>query len=103
VLAAQHDAQNGWVPLPIDLGPETDQVILEMFGTGLRFRTALSAVSVKIGGAEGQMFYAGEAPGFVGLDQIDVAIPRSLIGRGQVDVVLTVDGRTANTVKVNIK
>jgi uncharacterized protein (TIGR03437 family) len=103
VLAAQLDAQNRWVPLPIDLGPDTDLVILELFGTGLRFRTALSAVSVKIGGVEGQMFYAGEAPGFVGLDQIDVAIPRSLIGRGEVDVVLMVDGKTANTVKVSIK
>jgi uncharacterized protein (TIGR03437 family) len=103
VLAAQLDAQNRWIPLPIDLGPETDLVILEMFGTGLRFRSSLAAVSVKIGGADGQIFYAGEAPGFVGLDQIDVAIPRSLIGRGEVDVVMTVDGKVANTVKVNIK
>jgi len=38
-----------------------------------------------------------------GLDQLNLIVPRSLAGRGEVDVVLTVDGRTANTVKVNIK
>jgi uncharacterized protein (TIGR03437 family) len=47
--------------------------------------------------------YAGLAPGFVGLDQINVIVPRSLIGRGEVGVVLTVDGKMANTVKVSIK
>jgi uncharacterized protein (TIGR03437 family) len=102
-LAAELDAQNRWIARQIDLGPESDLVILEMFGTGLRFRTSLSGVSVKIGGVEGQIFYAGLAPGFVGLDQIDVAIPRSLIGRGEVDVVLTVDGKAANIVRVHIK
>lgn len=28
---------------------------------------------------------------------------RSLIGRGEVDVVLTVDGKTSNTLRVNVK
>lgn len=94
VLAAQ----------PIDLGPETDLVILEMFGTGLRFHSqAAASVRVKIGGADGQLFYAGLAPGFVGLDQVDVGIPRSLIGRGDIDIVLTADGKPGNTVKVGIK
>ena len=39
----------------------------------------------------------------IGLDQINVRIPRSLIGRGEVDVVLMVDNQRANVVKVNIK
>lgn len=101
VLAAQ---PNG-TPQPINLGPITDQVILEMYGTGIRSHSAAaSSVTVKIGGADGQVLYAGLAPGFVGLDQIDVIIPRSLIGiNSSVDVVMTVDGRTANTVKVNIQ
>jgi hypothetical protein len=30
-------------------------------------------------------------------------LPRSLAGRGEVDIVLTVDGKRANTVKVNIR
>ena len=40
---------------------------------------------------------------YPGLDQINAALPRSLIGRGEMDLVLMVDGKTANTVKINIK
>ena len=37
------------VPKPIDFGPETDQVFLSLFGTGVRNRSALSAVRVAAG------------------------------------------------------
>jgi len=37
------------------------------------------------------------------MDQANLRIPRSLVGRGEVDLVLTVDGKAANTVRVNIK
>ena len=43
------------------------------------------------------------ARSFVALDQANVLIPHSLMGRGEVDVVLTVGGQTANVVKVSIK
>ena len=46
--------------------------------------------------------YAGPAPG-VGLDQVNIQIPRTLIGSGEVNLVLTVDGKAANTIKVNFK
>lgn len=98
---AQLNAQNQWIARPIDLGPETDLIILEMFGTG--FRGNLTSVAVTIGSAPAQVFYAGLTPGLIGLDQLDVAIPRSLIGRGEVEIVLTVEGKTANTVRVSIR
>ncbi len=101
---AQYSAvQNKFVAVPIDLGPETDQVFLVLFGTGLRFRSDLSAVLAGIGGVKAEVLYAGAQGSFVGLDQINLPIPRSLIGRGEVDVVLTVDGKTANVVKIHIK
>jgi uncharacterized protein (TIGR03437 family) len=102
-VARFDQAQNRFVTAPIDLGPETDQVFLVLFGTGIRNRTALSAVRVTIGGADAEVLFAGPQGGFEGLDQVNARIPRSLIGRGEVDVVVTVDGRTANTVRVNIK
>jgi uncharacterized protein (TIGR03437 family) len=37
------------------------------------------------------------------MDQVNLLVPTSLAGRGEVDVVLTVDGVAANTVRVNIK
>jgi uncharacterized protein (TIGR03437 family) len=47
--------------------------------------------------------FAGSQGTFTGLDQANILIPPSLAGRGDVDVVLTVDNRTSNTVKVNIR
>jgi len=37
------------------------------------------------------------------LGQVNARLPRSLIGRGEVEVVLTVDGKAANTVRISIK
>jgi len=96
-------AQNKFVAVPIDLGPETDQVFLLLFGTGIRFRSALSAVTAKLGGVDSQTPFAGAQGDFAGLDQVNVRLSRSLIGRGEVDVALTVDGQTANALKVHIK
>ncbi len=101
---AQFDAAQGKVvDIPIDLGPDTDQVFLLLFGTGIRYRSSLSAVSAKIGGADGQVTFAGAQGGFVGLDQVNVRLSRNLIGRGDVDIALTVDAQAANTVKVTLK
>jgi uncharacterized protein (TIGR03437 family) len=92
-----------FVPLPIDLGPSTDQLFLVLFGTGIRFRTDLSTVTTTIGGMNAATLFAGPAPGFIGLDQVNLPISRSLAGRGEVNVVLMVDGKTANTVTIAIK
>lgn len=95
-------AQNQFVSIPIELGPATDQIFLLLFGTGLRNRSALTAVMATIGGESSEVSYAGAQSDFVGLDQINVRVSRSLAGRGEVDVVLTADARTANTVRINI-
>ncbi len=101
---ARFDAQqNRFMPIPIDLGPEGDLVILNLYGTGFRCRSALSAVSVKIGGADVPINYAGPQLQLVGLDQINAFLPRTLAGRGEVEVVVTVDSKTANTTRVSIK
>jgi len=94
---------NQIVPIPIDLGPASDQVFLLLFGTGIRFRNSLAAVSCNIGGMVSAPTYAGPQNDFVGLDQVNVPLSRNLIGRGLVNVVLTADGKTSNTVTINIK
>jgi uncharacterized protein (TIGR03437 family) len=95
-------ATNSFVSVPISMGPATDQVFLLLYGTGVRNRSALTAVTATIGGTSSEVSFAGAQPDFVGLDQINVRVPRSLAGRGEVDVVLMADGRTANTVRINI-
>jgi alpha-mannosidase len=101
---AQFDASQGrYVAIPIDLGGVSDQVFLVLYGTGLRFRSSLSAVSVTIGGEVAAVTYAGDQGGLIGLDQINARIPRSLIGRGDVNVVVLVDGQAANALRVAIR
>jgi uncharacterized protein (TIGR03437 family) len=101
---AQYDpGQNRFIPIPIDLGPVGDQVFLILYGTGIRYRGTLASVSVNIGGVENQVTFAAAQGGLIGLDQINVRLQRSLIGRGDVDVNLTVEGRAANRVQVNFK
>lgn len=100
---AQLNPQGQQVAVPINLGPATDQVFLLLFGTGLRLRSNLSSVAAQIGGVNAEVFFVGPQETYVGLDQVNVRIPRSLAGRGEVDVVVTVDGVAANTVRVSIK
>jgi uncharacterized protein (TIGR03437 family) len=89
-------------PVPIDLGPEGDQVFLVVFGSGLRGRTGTNNRAL-IGGSDASVQFVGAQGDLAGLDQANILIPRSLAGRGNVDVFLTVDNRRANAVTINIK
>lgn len=94
---------NTFVPVPIDFGAETDRLFLLLFGTGISGRSDLSAVSVQVGGTNAPVSFAGAQGDFAGLDQVNAELPRSLIGKGQVTINLSVDGRAANAVTVTIK
>lgn len=101
---AQFDAgQNRLVATPIDLGASTDQLFLILFGSGLRYRSSLSAVMGVLGGTATEVLFCGAQGGYVGLDQVNLRIPRSMAGRGDVDVKFVVDGKMANAVRVTFK
>jgi uncharacterized protein (TIGR03437 family) len=93
------------VAAPVDLGPASDQVYLILYGTGLRGHSAASnSVVVTAGGANLQVAYAGaQNASYPGLDQINVLLPRSLAGKGDVAIQVTVDGQAANPCHVTIK
>jgi len=95
-VAVYDQAHSRFVASPIDLGDTSDQVYLVAFGTGIRFRSSLSSVSATIGGSDAQVLFAGPAPGFSGLDQVNLRLPSSLVGRGEVDLELTVQNTAAN-------
>ncbi len=86
----------------IDPGTSQRPNYLVLFGTGFRKRSSLSAVQVSIGGILCQVDYAGSQPQYNGLDQLNIMIPSSARGSGEVNLLLTVDGKRANTVRVNI-
>jgi uncharacterized protein (TIGR03437 family) len=91
---------SGSLETPIAFGDPGDKVYLVLYGTDIRNRSSPSSVSATVGGSSAVVEYAGALGGLVGLDQANILIPRSLIGAGQINVVVTVDSVAANTVKV---
>lgn len=83
-------------PVAIDAGS-----YVMLFGTG--FRYASGAMTMSVGGtAVTPLGFASQGQ-FAGLDQANVQIPASMAGKGDVDMTLTVDGKTSNVVKLKIK
>lgn len=100
---ARYNAQtSGFDLLPVNLGATDEQVFLTLFGTGIR-NAGLSSVKAKIGGVEAEVLYAGKQSAFVGLDQVNLRVPRGLFGRGDVEVILTVNGRPSNPVRISVR
>ena len=119
-LAWNGSTWSGCVPIPINLGSSTDQVVLELFGTGIRGVNAISqtcgCISVVVAvctaaypqgcaatGGGLDVLYAGPQgaglPGsFDGLDQINVLLPHSLAGSGMLSLVVYV---AANGLEMN--
>ena len=90
--------------VPIDLGDGKTPILLTYFGTGVRGRSDLAKVTASLGGVQVPVVYAGPQGDSIGLDQVNVGpLPTTLRGRGEVSLVLTVDGKQANAVTVSIK
>jgi uncharacterized protein (TIGR03437 family) len=85
---------------PVDPGASPDTVLLQFYASGVR---DASEVHVQIAGQDVPVRYFGAAGHFAGLDEVTVEIPRSLAGLGDVEVLLTADGQTANPVHIHIQ
>ena len=97
------DADGICRPAPIDLGPPGSLAVLELYGTGVRGRSSLEAVTCTIGGESVPVTLAGPGKDTPGLDHVHLALPRSLAGRGLVTIRLSVDGVQANETQVAIR
>jgi len=99
------NSSGGIVAAPIDLSPANSQVYLVLYGTGLRGHSSASnSVTITAGGVSlPAPIYAGAQPQYAGLDQIDVVLPQSLAGKGDVAIQVTVDGQAANLGHVTIQ
>ncbi len=92
------------VAVPLDLGPASDTLRISFLGTGIRGRSSLANVVVDIAGIPAPVEEAGTRPNAdPGMDFVTVKIPHSLAAAGEVPVVLTVDGFTANVVMIRVK
>ena len=100
-VARYDQASSRMVAVPVDTSLTSDDLYLVLFGTGLRYRSALSSITARIGGHDAQVVYAGAQGDFVGLDQLNLRIPAALASAsGEFEVTLSVDGRPANTVRL---
>jgi uncharacterized protein (TIGR03437 family) len=92
-----------YVPVPIVWNVSTDQQYLVLYGTGIR-GAAQSAVTATVNGISVPVIYAGAQPQFTAEDQVNLGpLPMSLKGAGVVNVVITVNGQSSNTVTVDFQ
>ncbi len=92
-LAQRDPVTNQMVTKPIDLGQVGERVFLEIYLTGIRGAADDNAdgnlnenVWVLIGGQSLTPSFAGRQPFFAGLDQVNVELPRSLLGSGKINL-----------------
>ena len=99
----QGNAVGSYAPVPIQLGGAGTETVLELYGTGIRGAASLSNVTVTIGTVNAPVQYAGPADPsqFVALDQVNVSLPQSLAGAGQVNLTLRVNGVAAPPVTLD--
>lgn len=98
------DAPGSCVSVPISIGVDVP-VFVTVNATGLRGRSSDAAVQMTIGGQAVtiETINALDDNGAsAGIDQLFFPLSLSLRGSGEVDKIVTVDGTTSNTARINI-
>jgi uncharacterized protein (TIGR03437 family) len=76
---------------------------IAVYGTGLRDADSVTAQAQDTAGNYSlTVEYAGAAPGYFGLDQVNLLLPPDLDGAGTVSLSLTADGSAANVVTLQV-
>lgn len=88
------------VPLAMNWGANDEDVFLILFGTGFRGFTLLPP-EVRANNVAAQANYVGPQGEFVGLDQINVKLPRLLKGTGEGNLSIRHAGRNVNVVRIH--
>ncbi|HVP46370.1 MAG TPA: alpha/beta fold hydrolase [Bryobacteraceae bacterium] len=107
-LAAAINASTGEI-----IGPESPVhagQFVSLYGTGLgetqrigNFDYATTQPTATIGGIAAKVLFAGAAPGYAGLDQINVEVPADVAPGDAVPVSIQANGRVSNTVTLPVQ
>jgi len=91
--------------VPVSVGSGNTYLIL--YGTGVEYH--LNPVAVNFTNQSGTViasttaYFAGPQGTYAGLDQVNVQLPTSLAGAGVVNVSISVDNRTSNSVQITMQ
>ncbi|HEU0120520.1 MAG TPA: hypothetical protein VFQ91_08350 [Bryobacteraceae bacterium] len=100
-LALFNSSSNRWEAVPIPIHPD-EPVYLSLYATGIRNRRG--EVTATAGGQPIPVIYAGPQSDLPGLDQINLGpLPASLRGRGDLELVVRVDGSEANRIHIAVE
>jgi len=83
----------------LHMDPAAGDLIVLLFGTGIR---GYSTISVESNGQPLDVVGAAAQGTYAGLDQVNVRIPKSLAGAGEIPLVVKADGQTSNQVLVAV-
>ncbi len=84
------------------LGPVSPTPATGMGASASPLSVTASTPSVTVGGLSATVAFSGLAPGFVGLYQVNVAVP-SAAASGSVDVVIQIAGQASKAVKLAVQ
>jgi uncharacterized protein (TIGR03437 family) len=100
VFTCNPPAVRSCLAAPLSLGGASDTLYVELYGTGIR---GAASVQCFVAGQSVPVLYAGLVAAYPGLDQINISIPKSLAGLGDVRLYVVADGVASNVVGLNIQ
>jgi uncharacterized protein (TIGR03437 family) len=96
------DSSGAITPTPINMGSAGDQVYLILYGTGIA-AAGTANTKVTVNGVNAPVLFAGPQGGSPGLDQVNILLPASLAGQGNVNLQLTAAGVAANPLQITVQ
>ncbi len=99
VFTCNPPAARSCLAMPLTLGDATYTLYVSLYGTGIR---GAASVQCYVSSQSVPVTYFGKSS-YEGEDQVNIAIPKSLAGAGDVRVYLVADGVASNVVGLNLQ